>query len=93
MSRSTTEPTKSCALSKLTSAWASAQSDESSLCALWIYQLPVVTAPNLLQADLSLRCWFCHALAHFMGLDSVEVPTPGFQVGHMAWKLLPFHIG
>ena len=58
-----------CAPSKDRSAWAFAQSDQSSLCALWVAQ-----DSNFLQADsddLSLClerrsfCWFCHEAAHF----------------------------
>ena len=78
MSRNMTKPTKwLCAQRRLRSAWASAQSDQSSLC--------VAKDPSFLhvdcedcedwtdaQADLSLRwahmpfCWFCREAAHMM---------------------------
>ena len=67
-----------CAPSKVRSAWASAQSDQSSLCAHWIAKDPSFLHAESedwldwadAQADLSLGwvhmpfCWFCHALAH-----------------------------
>ena len=73
-----TKPTKwMCAQRRLRSAWASAQSDQSSLCARWVAKdLRFLHADSEdsdhsanAQADLSLRwahmifCWFCHEVA------------------------------
>ena len=77
MSYDTTKPTKwMCAQRRLRSAWASTQSDQSSLCAQW-----VAKDPRFLHADSGLIrlggcpcwsassldaqsfCWFCHEAA------------------------------
>ena len=67
-----------CAQRRLGSVWASAQSDQSSLCAQWIEKDLNADSGDLgqtgriPQADLSLRwahrsfCWFCHAATHMV---------------------------
>ena len=63
MSRLMTKQTKwVCAQRRLRSAWASAQSDQSSLCAQWVAKGPRFLHADA-QADLSLR-W---AYTHFVG--------------------------
>ena len=67
-----------CTLRRLRPSWASAQSDQSSLCAQWVAKDPNVLHADSedwsdcadAHADLSLRwahvplCWFCHEVAH-----------------------------
>ena len=72
-----TKPTNDlCAQRRLCSALASAQSDQSSLCAQWVAKVPRLLhlesedSDQVAQVDLSLRwatmsfCWFCHEAAH-----------------------------
>ena len=68
-----------CAQRRLRPAWASAQSDQSSLCAQWVAKDPSFLHADSedwsdwadAQADLSLHwvhmpfCWICHEAAHF----------------------------
>ena len=63
-----------CAPSKDSSAWASPQSDQSSLCAQWVAKDPSFLHADSedwvdVQADLCWAhmpfCWFCHEVAHF----------------------------
>ena len=78
MSRDMTKPTKwLCTQRRLKSAWASAQSDQSSLCAQWVAKDSSFLHADSedwsdwvdAQADLSLRwahipfCRFCHEVA------------------------------
>ena len=71
MCHNMTKPTKwpVCAQRRLGSAWASAQSDQSSLCAHWVAK-DIMFLHADAQADLSLRwadmpyCWFCRDAAH-----------------------------
>ena len=59
-----------CAQRRFRSAWASAQSDQSSLCAQWIAKYQSFLHADSEESDLSLRwahmpfCWFCHEAAH-----------------------------
>ena len=69
-----------CAQRRFRSAWASAQSDQSSLCAQWVAKDPSFLHADSkdwsdcadVQADLSLRwahmtfCWFCHEAAQIV---------------------------
>ena len=79
MSHLMTKPTKwLCAQRRLWLAWASAQSNQSSLCAQWVAKLSSCRQRRLwsdwadAQADLSLRwahmpfCWFCHEVAQMI---------------------------
>ena len=68
---------------RLRSAWASTQSDQSSLCAQWVAKEPSFLHVDRedwsdwadAQADLSLLwahmplCWFCHEAAQVMNFD------------------------
>ena len=66
-----------CAPSELRSSWASAQSDQSSLCAQW-----VAKNPSFLQVDSETDqtgqmprahisvCWFCHEAAQLYSTAS-----------------------
>ena len=60
-----------CAQQRLRSAWASAQSDQSSLCTQWVAKDPSFLHA---QSDQSLRCphmpfcWFCHEEVHLESL-------------------------
>ena len=76
-----TKPTKwLCAQRRLRSAWACAQSDQSSLCTWWVAKDPSFLhahredSDQTGQADLSLRwahmsfCWFCRAAVQMFTL-------------------------
>ena len=71
LSRLMTKPTKwLCTQLRLRSAWASAQSDQSSLCAQWIAKdsgFLNADSENSDQTgwmDAQSLCWFCHEVAH-----------------------------
>ena len=85
LSRLITKPTKwLCAQWRLRSAWASAQSDQSSLCAQRVAEDPLFLhadskdsdqigqMPRLIWdfAEGTVICWFCHEAAHFSFSDS-----------------------
>ena len=59
-----------CAHRRLRSAWASAKSGQSSQCAQWVAEDPVIRHVDNEDSELSLRwaqrsfCWFCHEAAH-----------------------------
>ena len=86
MSRLTTKPTKwLCAQRRLRSAWASAQSDQSSLCAQWVAKDPSFLHADSedwsdradAQADLSLRWAHSHIVGFVMRrLILVTVSAP-----------------
>ena len=68
VSRDMTKPSKwLCAQRRLRSAWASAQSDQSSLCASWVAKDPSFLRADSKDSDSSLGapslCWFCHVAA------------------------------
>ena len=72
-----------CAQQRLRSAWASTQSDQSSLCTLWVAKDPVLLHADCkdwsdwssAQADLNLCwahrsfCWFCYLVAQIIFLS------------------------
>ena len=84
MSRSMIKPTEwLCAKRRLSSAWASVQSDQSSLCALWVAKDPSFlhayskdsAQTGRMPRLISLRwahmpfCWFRHVVAHMCPVD------------------------
>ena len=86
MSHSMTKPTNDlCTQRRLRSAWASALSDQSSLCTLWVAKDPTFFQADSKDSDQTGRicpgwsesslvtqviCWFCHAAAQIMILVS-----------------------
>ena len=88
-----TKPTKwVCAQRRLRSAWASAQSDQSSLCAQWVAKDPwflhadskdsdqTGRMPRLIWvfAGRTLICWFCHVAAH-MAFWPIKMKVRSYQ--------------
>ena len=83
-----------CAQQRLWSAWASAQSDQSLLCAQWVAKDPSFLLADSedsdAQADLSVRwahmpfCWFYHEVGGFFWVFNV------FSLGYIIeyWSAL-----
>ena len=83
LQRDKTKQNDMCAQRRLGSACASAQSDQSSLCAHWVAKDPTFLHADSeradAQADLSLGCAhmsfcrFCHAVAYQLFILSIDI--------------------